>query len=414
MNNEQIGKDVENVQNEVASMSDMESYEESFKQIRVGEYVKGKIEKIDNDGITVDLGGKTDGFVPAAEITDFNPSASDLKVGDEINVIVLQKKGGEGEFILSKKKADKEFAWKRILEAYEKKEPITATCTEAVKGGVIVDIGTRGFVPASQLDLKRVQDPNDFVGEELKLKIIELDPQKKRVVLSRREILIEERKEERKEEKKRQKEETMARLREIKEGEIIKGTVARLTDFGAFVNLGGIDGLIHISEMSWKRINHPSDLVSAGDKVDVRVLKVDIDKEKIALSLRQAKPDPWLVADEEFPVGSIVSGKVTKLAKKYAFVELKDGIEGLVPIGEISNERIGVPEDVLKIGQEVNVKVLEVKSKDRRMTLSIKATLPAPEKPARQNKKKEDFTEYSDKSTATIGSYLKSKEEGSM
>ena len=405
MNNEQIGKDVENVQNEVASMADMESYENSFKQIRVGEYVKGKIEKIDNEGITVDLGGKTDGFVPAAEITDFDPSASDLKVGDEINVVVLQRKGGvEGEFILSKKRADKEFAWKRILEAYEKKEPITATCTEAVKGGVIVDIGTRGFVPASQLDVRPVKDLTEFIGDELKLKIIELDPQKKRVVLSRKDIIIED--------KKKAKEEIMSR---IKEGEIIQGTVARLTNFGAFVNLGGIDGLIHISEMSWKRINHPSDIVSAGDKVDVLVLKVDLDKDKIALSLRQAKPDPWLVVDEKFPVGSIVSGKVTKLAKKYAFVELMEGIEGLVPIHEIANERIGVPEDVLKVGQEVNVKVLEVKSKDRRMTLSIKATLPAPEKPARTPRKKEDFTEYtSDKSSSTIGSYLKSKEEGNI
>ncbi len=412
MNNEQIGKDVEveNVQNEVASMADMESYEESFKQIRVGEFVKGKIEKIDNEGITVDLGGKTDGFVPAAEITDFNPSESDLKVGDEINVVVLQRKGGvEGEFILSKKRADKEFAWKRILEAYEKKEPITATCTEAVKGGVIVDIGTRGFVPASQLDIRQVKDLTEFIGEELKLKIIELDPQKKRVVLSRKEILIEERKERLIEEKKKAKE----RIANIKEGEILQGTVARLTDFGAFVNLGGIDGLIHISEMSWKRIKHPSDIVSPGDKVDVLVLKVDAEKDKIQLSLRQAKPDPWLVADEKFPVGSIIPGKITKLAKKYAFVELMDGIEGLIPIGEISNERIGVPEDVLKIGQEVNVKVLEVKSKDRRMTLSIKATLPAPEKPAR-SKKKDDFAEYSDKSTATIGSYLKSKEEGNI
>jgi ribosomal protein S1 len=403
MNNEQIGKDVENVQNEVASMSDMESYEESFKQIRVGEYVKGKIEKIDNDGTTVDLGGKTDGFVPAAEITDFNPSESDLKVGDEINVVVLQRKGGvEGEFILSKKRADKEFAWKRILEAYEKKEPITATCTEAVKGGVIVDIGTRGFVPASQLDIRQVKDLTEFIGEELRLKIIELDPQKKRVVLSRKDVLIEE--------KKKAKDEIMAR---IKEGEIVHGEIARITKFGAFVNLGGIDGLIHISEMSWKRINDPSDIVSPGDKVDVLVLKVDLEKDKIQLSLRQAKPDPWLVADEKFPVGSIIPGKITKLAKKYAFVELMDGIEGLIPIGEISNERIGVPEDVLKIGQEVNVKVLEVKSKDRRMTLSIKATLPAPEKPAR-SKKKEDFAEYSDKSTATIGSYLKSKEEGNI
>ena len=405
MNNEQIGKDVENVQNEVASMADMESYENSFKQIRVGEYVKGKIEKIDNEGITVDLGGKTDGFVPATEITDFDPSASDLKVGDEINVVVLQRKGGvEGEFILSKKRADKEFAWKRILEAYEKKEPITATCTEAVKGGVIVDIGTRGFVPASQLDVRPVKDLTEFIGDELKLKIIELDPQKKRVVLSRKDIIIEE--------KKKAKEEIMSR---IKEGEIIQGTVARLTNFGAFVNLGGIDGLIHISEMSWKRINHPSDTVSAGDKVDVLVLKVDLAKDKIALSLRQAKPDPWLVVDEKFPVGSVVAGKVTKLAKKYAFVELMDGIEGLVPIYEIANERIGVPEDVLKVGQEVNVKVLEVKSKDRRMTLSIKATLPAPEKPARTPRKKEDFTEYtSDKSSSTIGSYLKSKEEGNI
>ena len=197
-------------------------------------------------------------------------------------------------------------------------------------------------------------------------------------------------------------------------GKIVTGYVTGIEKYGIFVSFSNqVTGLIHISEMSWKRIKHPSDIVSPGDKVDVLVLKVDAEKDKIQLSLRQAKPDPWLVADEKFPVGSIIPGKITKLAKKYAFVELMDGIEGLIPIGEISNERIGVPEDVLKIGQEVNVKVLEVKSKDRRMTLSIKATLPAPEKPAR-SKKKDDFAEYSDKSTATIGSYLKSKEEGNI
>ncbi len=395
---EQTGADV-SVQNETASMAELESYENSFKNIKVGDYVKGRIEKIDNEGITVNLGGKTDGIVPATEISEFNSAPADFQVGDEIDVVVLKRKGGaEGEYILSKKKADRELGWKRVIEAFEKGETITATCTDAVKGGIIVDIGVRGFVPASQVDVRPVKDLSELVGEELKLKIIELDSQKKKVVLSRKEIIIEE--------KNKAKAEIIGK---IHEGDIIQGEVARLTNFGAFVNLGGIDGLIHISEMSWKRINHPSDVISVGEHVNVLVLKVDAEKDKIALSLRQAKPDPWLVAEEKFPVNSTVEGKITKLAKKYVFVELMDGIEGLIPISEISNERISSPEDVLKLGQTVTVKVLEVKGKDRRMLLSMKAA--NPEKP-RSQKSKNDYAEYmSDKpSSATIGNILKSKD----
>ncbi len=394
MNNEQTGTD--NVQNEAASMAEMESYESSFKHIKVGDFVKGIIEKVDDDGLMVNLGGKTDGIIPAGEIKDYK--AADFKIGDEIDAVVLSRKGGaEGEYTLSKKRADREAGWKRVLEAYENKEIITATCTEAVKGGIIVDIGVRGFVPASQVDVRPVRDLTELVGEELRLRIIEIDPQKRKVVLSRKAILIEE--------KNKAREEILSK---INQGDIIEGEVARLTNFGAFVNLGGIDGLIHISEMSWKRINHPSDILTPGEKVKVLVLKVDPEKDKIALSLRQAKPDPWLTAEEQFPVNSIVEGKITKLAKKYAFVEVTEGIEGLIPLSEISFDKISSTEDILQLDQIVKVKVKEVKGKERRMLLSMKAALP--EKP-RSNRSKNDYSEYKESSAATIGSILKSKNE---
>ena len=394
MNNEQTGTD--NVQNEAASMAEMESYESSFKHIKVGDFVKGIIEKVDDDGLMVNLGGKTDGIIPAGEIKDYK--AADFKIGDEIDAVVLSRKGGaEGEYTLSKKRADREAGWKRVLEAYENKEIITATCTEAVKGGIIVDIGVRGFVPASQVDVRPVRDLTELVGEELRLRIIEIDPQKRKVVLSRKAILIEE--------KNKAREEILSK---INQGDIIEGEVARLTNFGAFVNLGGIDGLIHISEMSWKRINHPSDILTPGEKVKVLVLKVDPEKDKIALSLRQAKPDPWLTAEEQFPVNSIAEGKITKLAKKYAFVEVTEGIEGLIPLSEISFDKISSTEDILQLDQIVKVKVKEVKGKERRMLLSMKAALP--EKP-RSNRSKNDYSEYKESSAATIGSILKSKNE---
>lgn len=391
------GTDI-NETNEATSMADLESYESSFKSIRVGEYVQGKIEKIDNEGILVDLGGKTDGFIPSNEISDSNMnSVSNLKVGDMIDAVVIHKKGGEGEILLSKKRADRELSWKRLLDAYEKGETVKATCMETVKGGIIVDIGVRGFVPASHIDVRPVRDLSELLGEEMQLKIIEIDQAKKKVVLSRKTVIEQEREQAR--------EKLYATL---KEGDIVKGKVERLTNFGAFVNLGGIDGLIHISELSWKRIHSPADAVTVGEVVDVLVLKVDKENNKISLSLRQAKADPWLVAEEKFPVGSKFEGTVTKLAKNYAFIELMDGIEGLIPISEISDEKISRPDDKLSLGQKVTVKILEVKGKDRRMLLSMRE----PKAPAPEKKHKEEYENYiSSKSGGfTIGDILRSKE----
>lgn len=406
MNNE-LSTSSENVQNEATSMADLESYENSFKRVKVGEFAKGSIESISPEGLTVNIGGKTDGFMPAVEINNYNPA--DFTIGEEIEGIVVSRKG-EGEIVLSKKRADREAGWKRILEAQENGEIITATCTSAVKGGIIVDLGVRGFVPASQVNVRPVKDLNEFVGEELKLRIIEIDREKRKVVLSRKSVIIEERK--------KQREEAIAK---IKEGEVIEGEVARITDFGAFVNLGGIDGLIHISEMSWKRIKHPSEVISIGEKVKVLVLKVSIGErdekgerksDKIALSLRQAKEDPWATAETDFPVNSIVEGKITKLAKRYAFVEVTEGIEGLIPISEIAIERINAPEDVLKLEQVVKVKVKEVKATERRMLLSIKAALPEKPRSNRSRNNNNEYAEYMEKgSSATIGDILKSKNE---
>ncbi len=386
--------------NESATMADLDSYESSFRNIRVGEYVQGKIEKIDSEGILVDLGGKTDGFIPANEISDNNGnSTSALKVGDLIDAVVIHKKGGEGEILLSKKRADRELSWKRLIDAFEKGEIITATCTEAVKGGIICDVGVRGFVPASHVDVRPIRDLTELLGEEMRLKILEIDQSKKKVVLSRKAVLESER------ESSREKV-----FSSIKEGDIVKGRVERLTPFGAFVNLGGIDGLIHISELSWKRVATPAEAVSVGDMVDVLVLKIDKENNKISLSLRQAKADPWLVAEEKFPVASLQEGTVTKLAKNYAFIELMDGIEGLIPLSEISQERISKPEDKLTLGEKVTVRILEVKGKDRRMLLSMREPreLRVKEAPA---KKKEEYEDYvSTKSSSfTIGDMLRSK-----
>jgi len=391
------GDNQENAQNQpeaTTSMADMESYENSFKSLKIGEYIQGKILRIDTEGVWVALTGKADGFIPSNEISENYSAASDLKVGDVVDALVIQKK--DGEIILSKKRADRELGWKRVVEAYEKGEIITATCVETVKGGLIVDIGVRGFVPASQADIRPIRELTDLMGEEMRLKIIELDTNKKKVVLSRR-IVMEAEREKSKE----------AVFSLIHEGDIKTGKVERITDFGAFVNLGGIDGLIHISELSWKRVGKPSDVVSVGEMVEVRVLKVEPEKNKVSLSLRQAKPDPWLVADEKFPTGTQIEGTVTKLAKNYAFIEVTDGIEGLIPISEISHERISKPEDKLSLGQKVTVRVLEVKGKDRRMLLSMKEeSAPAKEKA------KSEFDEYiSDRpSSITIGDMIRSKE----
>ena len=282
-------------------------------------------------------------------------------MGQDVKVVVLKVNHAEGQVLLSKRQADVESAWFTILEAHQNGEILESTCVEQVKGGLIVDIGLRGFVPASHVDLRPVSDLSDYVGEVMKLKVLEVDQKRRKVVLSRKKALEEERD--------RLKEATLS---ELAEGQIVSGEVARLTNFGAFVNLGGVDGLVHISEMSWKRIKHPSEVVRVGEQVDVRVLGVDRNKERISLSLKQARPDPWQDLETKFAIGTVVQGKVTKLAKNYAFVEVTDGIEGLVPLSELSEFRVSKSSDVLTVGQEVKVRVIDLKPDQRRMTLSVR------------------------------------------
>ncbi len=344
-------------------MASHDAYEESFKELKRGEFMTGKVIQINEDGAMVDIGYKTEGFVPTNQLTHRkDATVSDVvEVGQEIKVVVLRVNHAEGQVLLSKRQADVEAAWIGIIEAHEKGETIEATCVEQVKGGLIVDIGLRGFVPASHVDLRPVSDLSDFVGEVMKLKILEIDRNRRKVVLSRKKALEEQRE--------KMKEQTLS---ELVEGQIINGEVARLTNFGAFVNLGGVDGLVHISEMSWKRIKHPSEIVRVGEAVDVRVLGVDPKKERISLSLKQARPDPWQDMDKNFGVGTVVQGKVTKLAKNYAFVEVEDGVEGLVPLSELSEFRVSKSSDVLTVGQDVKVRVIDLKPDQRRMTLSVR------------------------------------------
>ena len=344
-------------------MASHDAYEESFRELKKGEYLTGHVIQINDDGVMVDIGYKSEGFIPVNQLThrrDADPKEL-VEVGQEVKVVVLRVNHSEGQVLLSKRQADVEGAWISIIEAHEKGEILEATCVEQVKGGLIVDIGLRGFVPASHVDLRPVSDLSDYVGEVMRLQILEIDRNRRKVVLSRKKALESERDQ--------MKEATMV---ELIEGQIVSGEVARLTNFGAFVNLGGVDGLVHISEMSWKRIKHPSEVVRVGEPVDVRVLSVDRGKERISLSLKQARPDPWQEMDRNFSVGSVIPGKVTKLAKNYAFVEVMDGVEGLVPLSELSDFRVAKSSDVLTVGQEVKVKVIDLKSDQRRMTLSVR------------------------------------------
>lgn len=380
-------------------MADFDSYSESFKSIQPGQYLTGKIVKVEKDGVLVDVGYKTEGFIPLQELSH-NPFANPqdlVKPGEEIEVVVLKVEGAEGELILSKKRADLEGAWKKLTKAFETQEAVTGTVVEQVKGGLIVDLGLRGFLPASQVDLMPVRDLGEFVGEALKLKVIEIDRSRRKVVLSRRKVLEEERL--------IQKSKV---LQNLFEGMICEGTVARVTDFGAFVNMGGIDGLVHISELSWRRIKHPSEVVKIGDKVEVLILKIDPKKERISLSLRQAKPDPWQNVHEKFREGEICKGTVTKLAKNYTFVELAEGVEGVIPMVELVEGKIVKPEDLLSAGQVLNVKVLEIKPSERRITLSLRQ--------AESEKSKEKYRNYLNQGgtgTFKMEELLKKSEESS-
>lgn len=329
-----------------------------------GDLVDGTIVKIERDEVLVDIGFKSEGVIPSRELSirkDADPSDL-VAVGDKIEALVLQKEDKDGRLILSKKRAEYERAWISVEEKFKAGEPVTGEVIEVVKGGLILDIGLRGFLPASLVDLRRVKDLDMYMGTELEARIIEMDRNRNNVVLSRRVLLEEGRKNERAE-----------ILAKLSKGMRLKGAVSSIVDFGAFVDLGGIDGLVHISELSWNHVNHPSEVVKVGQEVEVEVLDVDLARERISLGLKQTTPDPWVKLVESYPVGTIVDGKVTKVVPFGAFVALSENTEGLVHISEMAPRHIETPAQVVKVGDEVKVKVMEINPERRRISLSMKA-----------------------------------------
>src|SRR6266508_22123 len=320
-----------------------------------GDIVEGTVVKVDRDEVLLDIGYKTEGVIPSRELSikhDVDPNEV-VKVGDDIEALVLQKEDKEGRLILSKKRAQYERAWGTIEAVKEKDGIVSGPVIEVVKGGLILDIGLRGFLPASLVDLRRVRDLHPFVGRNLDAKIIELDKNRNNVVLSRRAYLEETQRE--------QRDEFLANL---KPGEIRKGVVSSVVNFGAFVDLGGMDGLVHVSELSWKHVDHPSSVVQVGDEVTVQVLDVDLSRERISLSLKATQQDPW----QQFASGH----RVTKLVPFGAFVQVGEGIEGLVHISEMAAHHVDLPDQVVSPGEELWVKIIDLDLERRRISLSIK------------------------------------------
>jgi small subunit ribosomal protein S1 len=342
--------------------------------VKTGDVIKGKVVKVEDNQALVDIGYKYDGIIPIRELSSLHiEKASDaVSVGDEVECKVISVDEEKEKLILSKRAVDSERAWDVLQAKFDNGETIEATVADVVKGGLVVDVGVRGFIPASMVERHYVEDFSDYKGRTLRLKIRELDRQNNKLILSRKDVL--------EEEYEARKKEIMSTLQP---DQIIEGTVQRLTPFGAFVDIGGIDGLVHISEMSWTHVDHPSDVVKEGDQVKVKVLKVDPEKEKISLSIKAAQPGPWDKVDEQFTPGEIVTGTVKRLVSFGAFVEIAPGVEGLVHISQIAHRHIGTPHEVLKEGQEVKVKILDINAAAKRVSLSIKET---EEPPARTDK----------------------------
>jgi small subunit ribosomal protein S1 len=328
-----------------------------------GDIVNGKVVKIDSDEVLLDIGYKSEGVIPSKELSirnDVDPHEV-VSLGDEIEALVLQKEDKDGRLILSKKRAQYERAWGTIEKIKEEDGIVSGPVIEVVKGGLILDIGLRGFLPASLVDLRRVRDLHPYVGRTLESKIIELDKNRNNVVLSRRAYLEETQRE--------QRDEFLANL---KPGEVRQGVVSSVVNFGAFVDLGGMDGLVHVSELSWKHVDHPSSVVQVGDEVTVQVLDVDLSRERISLSLKATQQDPWQEFATGHQVGELVYGRVTKLVPFGAFVQVGEGIEGLVHISEMAAHHVDAPEQVVTPGEELWVKIIDIDLERRRISLSIK------------------------------------------
>ena len=350
--------------NDIGSAEDLlAAIDATIKYFNDGDIVTGTVVKVDHDEVLLDIGYKTEGVILTRELSikhDVDPEDV-VEVGDEIDALVLTKEDKEGRLILSKKRAQYERAWGTIEELQANDQPVTGTVIEVVKGGLILDIGLRGFLPASLVEMRRVRDLAPYIGQKLEAKIIELDKNRNNVVLSRRAWL-----------EQTQSEVRSNFLHKLEKGQVRNGTVSSIVNFGAFVDLGGVDGLVHVSELSWKHIDHPSEVVAVGDEVTVEVLDVDLDRERVSLSLKATQEDPWQLFARTHALGQVVPGKVTKLVPFGAFVRVEDGIEGLVHISELASRHIDTAEQVVSVNDELFVKVIDIDLERRRISLSLK------------------------------------------
>jgi small subunit ribosomal protein S1 len=339
------------------------NYAATMVSFEEGDVVNGKVVRIDRDEVLLDIGYKSEGVIPAGELSIRKnvDTSEEVELGEEIDALVVTKEDAEGRLILSKKRARFEKAWRKIEAAAESGQPVEGNVIEVVKGGLILDLGIRGFLPASLVDIRRVHNLDEFMSQTLECKVIELNRSRNNVVLSRRAVLEEERKEVR--------DQILDRLQP---GEVVEGKISNIVDFGAFVDLEGIDGLIHISELSWSHVNHPSEVVAIGDTVKIKVLDIDRDRQRISLGLKQTQEDPWQRVVSTYRSGDVLEGTVTKVVSFGAFVEILDGVEGLVHISELADHHVENPSEVVELGAALNVKILEIDEERRRLSLSIK------------------------------------------
>jgi small subunit ribosomal protein S1 len=338
--------------------------------VQVGDVVTGKVVKVEQNQALVDIGYKSEAILPISEVSSLHIEqvADELKEEQTVQVKVIRYNQEEDQFVVSKKAVDAEAAWEVLQAKFESGESIVATVADVVKGGLVVNVGVRGFIPASLVELRFVEDFSEYKGKELELKVVELDKEKNKCILSRKAIL--------EAEANQSKEET---LNNIEVGAVLEGTVQRLTDFGAFIDIGGVDGLVHVSEIAWHRVGHPSEVLNVGDKVQVKVLKVVRDSDRISLSIKETQEGPWQKVAKEIQVDDVVKGEVKRLVSFGAFVEVFPGVEGLVHISQISHRHIGTPSEVLKEGEAVEVKVLDIQPDQKRISLSIKEASEQPQ-----------------------------------
>ena len=356
---------------DVSAGTDRQSFADLFqarvRSLKEGEVVRGTVLAIDSEHIQIDIGFKSEGMVPAWEFMDDDGTLL-VRVGDEVDVLLEEAEGEDGRIVLSKEKADRLKVWDDISKAYQAEEAVEGVVVARVKGGLAVDIGVKAFLPGSQVDLRPVRNLESVVGQRLKFKIIKFNKRRANIVLSRRALLETERK--------KLRENT---LQTLAPGQIVDGVIKNLTDYGAFIDLGGIDGLLHVTDMSWGRVNHPSEIFQVGDEIKVKVLKFDSENERVSLGLKQIQPDPWIDASMRYPIGKRISGRVVSLAEYGAFVELEPGIEGLIHVSEMSwTKRIKHPSKVVAVGDTVEAVVLDVDERDRKISLGMKQIEPNP------------------------------------